>query len=377
MRTFRLFVAYICYRKILDEENIKTIRKEGHWEGEFNVKRKDRSTIPAFIINTILRSLDGKDIGILGVSTDITERKKAEQELIKSKEQALESEERFDLAMKATKDGLYDWNLTNNEINYSPSWKHMLGYENDELSNDLSTWEKLINPQDVKRVSLLNKKVMDKQLSNVEIEFKMKHKDGHWVDILSRAEAFYNDVGEANRIVGTHIDITERKLAEEKHRTILETAINGFWVVNMQGEFVEVNDAYCHMSGYSIDELLTMSISDIECIESPTDINNRINDILKNGSDHFETKHRRKGGSVYDVEINIQYKQFDEGQFVCFINDITERKQAEEKLKAKIGQLEMMNDIMVDRELNLNETRKEVNKLLAKLGEDEKYKTIG
>jgi PAS domain S-box-containing protein len=81
---------------------------------------------------------------VTAVGSDITGRKQSELAL-------KESEKTFQIAMEATKDDLYDWDLVTNEIYYSPGWKHMLGYENDELPNDCSVWEKLTEPEDIKR----------------------------------------------------------------------------------------------------------------------------------------------------------------------------------------------------------------------------------
>jgi len=134
------------------------------------------------------------------------------------------SEERFDLAMEASKDGIYDWNLLTNEIYYSPSWKRMLGYKDDELPNDFTIWEKLTEPADVKRSWEMQQKVINKELERFELEFKMKHKDGSWVDILSRAEAVFDENGKAVRIVGTHVDVTQRKEAEKNLVKALEKA---------------------------------------------------------------------------------------------------------------------------------------------------------
>ena len=142
-------------------------------------------------------------------ATDITKRKQISDAL-------QESEERFKLAMKAANDGLFDWNLETNEIYYSPGWKKMIGYEDDELPNDFSVWEKTTDPEDVKLSLEQQQKLITRQIDRFVMEFKMKHKDGHWVDILSKAEAIFNDEGKAVRMVGTHTDITKRKVAEKE-----------------------------------------------------------------------------------------------------------------------------------------------------------------
>lgn len=168
------------------------VRKSGeHFQADFTV-------FPRF-------NKDNQLIGTVGVSIDITEKKQIERELKKS-------QERFEFAMEAAQDGLYDWNLITNEIYYSPSWKKMLGYEESELANDLSVWEQLTHTQDLDEAWKMQNELINKKRDRFEMEFKMKHKDGHWVDILSRAIALFNDEGVAIRIVGTHVDITRQKL---------------------------------------------------------------------------------------------------------------------------------------------------------------------
>ena len=119
-------------------------------------------------------------------------------------------------------------------------------------------------------------------------------------------------------------DITEQKLAEEalrkseeRHRTILRTAMDGFWIADMQGHILEVNDAYCRMSGYSKAELLAMSISDLEAVEPSAAVAAHMKKIEAQGEDSFETCHRRKDGSIIDVEVSVQWKRVDGGANGC------------------------------------------------------------
>lgn len=153
------------------------------------------------------RDAEGEPARMTGIIIDIDNHKQAEKAL-------LESEERFELAMTATKDGLYDWNLITNEIYYSPGWKRMLGFEDKELPNDFSFWEKLIEAEVAEKSWKMQQDLINKKRDRFELEIKMKHKDGHWIDILSRSEAVFDKNGKAIRIVGTHVDISDRKQIE-------------------------------------------------------------------------------------------------------------------------------------------------------------------
>ncbi|WP_022664353.1 PAS domain S-box protein [Desulfospira joergensenii] len=119
---------------------------------------------------------------------------------------------------------------------------------------------------------------------------------------------------------------------EEQHRSILETAMDGFWLTDVNGRLLEVNDSYCSMSGYTTDELLSMSIHDLEADKSHRFMPER---LKKAGmeADRFESRHRRKDGTVYDIEISVQYRPGQGGRYIFFLRDISERKLAEASLK--------------------------------------------
>ncbi len=126
------------------------------------------------------------------------------------------SEERFELAMKGANDGLWDWNLTNDEVYYSPRWKSMLGLEENESSVETIEWEKLIHKEDKIRVLEILYNYVDGRIPEYNVEFRMRHKDGHYVDILARGIGVKGENGKFIRMLGTHIDITERKKIENE-----------------------------------------------------------------------------------------------------------------------------------------------------------------
>jgi PAS domain S-box-containing protein len=135
-----------------------------------------------------------------------------------SEEELRRSRERFSLAMQAATDGIFDWNLEADVLYYSPAWKQMLGYQEDELESHASTWERLTAPEDAKHAMQVMQEHLAGERERFEAEFRMRHKDGHWVDVLARGSAVFDETGRPTRMVGTHVDITHRKRAEEALR---------------------------------------------------------------------------------------------------------------------------------------------------------------
>lgn len=164
---------------------------------------------------------------IMIVSTNITAQKRAEYSL----QQALEglekqaeartselkrSEQRFSTAMKGANDGLWDWDLETNEVYYSPRWKSMLGYEEDQLAGTIDTFNTLVHPDDKNIVLGLARDYIEGSIDSFEVEMRMTHKDGQDISILSRAFLVRNKAdGKPVRLIGTHVDITDRKISEQ------------------------------------------------------------------------------------------------------------------------------------------------------------------
>jgi len=195
-------------------------------------------------------------ISSLAAIIDVTDLRKVEKAL-------LLSEERFTLAMDFVQDGLYDWDLITNEIYYSPSWKRIVGYEDHELPNDFSVWEKLTDPDDVQKSWLMLDDLLKRRREQFTLEFRMRHKDGHWVDILSRAKAVFNKEGKGLRVVGTHIDISARKRAEQallqeklKAEQYLQLAGVMFIGLDLNGKVFLANQKACEILECQLNEIV-------------------------------------------------------------------------------------------------------------------------
>lgn len=138
----------------------------------------------------------------------------------------------------------------------------------------------------------------------------------------------------------------ERMLLErEKYwRTVLQATVDGFAVIDLPDiRFSEINEAYLRMSGYTREEFLLLHVRDIEDMFSPEEMREKIELIIKNGSGIFETRHRRKDGSIFDAELSATYLNTDGGKLICFVRDITARKQAEHLLQDKSEENEAHN----------------------------------
>ncbi|MDP2560664.1 EAL domain-containing protein [Psychrobium sp. 1_MG-2023] len=140
-------------------------------------------------------------------------------------------------------------------------------------------------------------------------------------------------VGISRDITSKHQDAERIKESELVHRSIIHTAIDGFWVLSIDGDITDTNAAYCQMSGYSSDELLTMSINELDASYNEQELSGIIDYIMAGAEQRFTTQHRRKDGSTYFVEVNATYWPNNGGKFFVFIRDITERQQSQQVLK--------------------------------------------
>ena len=180
---------------------------EGHIIGmeprEVLAQHRDGTTFPMELAVGEMRQADGKRL-FIGILRDITRRKQAEAEL-------RASEERFELVTRGTKDGIWDWDLSTDQIYFSPRWKTMLDYQEDELINNFATLQTLIHPDDLGIALDSWTTCMDGETDAFSVEYRLKNSHDSYTWIRCRGMALHDDNGHPVRIAGSHTDISVQK----------------------------------------------------------------------------------------------------------------------------------------------------------------------
>ncbi len=306
-------------------------------EREWSMVHKNGTKFPVLLSVCSLRDPIGNITGFLGIAQDLTERKRSAAEI-------KVAGERFQLAVQAAQDGFWDWDFIKDEIYFSPRWKEMIGYNNDELPNDLSSWEKVIFEEDRIAAIKLIEDYNQGRVDRFQIIQRFHHKNGSTVYILSRAIHLKDDQGNVIRMVGAHTDITELQKAQEvlkQQLAAIEAAIDGIGILK-DGHYIYLNKAHVEMFGYSHpQELLGNSW---EVLYKPEQIRyfqqHTFPTLFQQRHWQGQTIAQRRDGSIFAEEISLTLT--DDDLLICVCRDVTERLKAEEKIKASLLEKEVL-----------------------------------
>ncbi len=299
----------------------------------FDLHRSGRP-IPVEVTNTEI-SHRGENL-VLSVVRDITERKRVEAEL-------RARQELLDLAQKAARAVAFDWYIgaRESENRWSPELEAMYGLEPGTFDGTYQGWMKLVHPDDWPAVKAAINRAHES--GDVAAEYRVIHKDGavHW----SRAKGrmFFDAKGQSERMVGFMIDVTDWRQAEQelrasevRFRTFVDHAMDGFFLLDQQLNVVDVNRQACESLGYSREELVGMHPRDFDAgLDEPAIA--RLAERAGAGQRvTFETRHRRKDGTVFPVEIRTgTFKQAGQLLYLALVRDISERKLARRRCARK------------------------------------------
>ena len=179
---------------------------------------------------------------------------------IQSQDQALkESRERFEVAIAGANDGIWDWNLKTNEVFFSPQWKKIIGYADEEIPNTLAAWESLLHPEDLSHSRAVLQDYLEGHRPTYEVEVQMREKSGRYRWILARGAALRDTENRPYRMAGSHTDINGRKQAEvearaarEKFETLVNSIDGIVWECDARSiEFTFVSRQVERILGYT------------------------------------------------------------------------------------------------------------------------------
>lgn len=262
---------------------------------------------------------------------DISDRKKAEK--LNAKLQ-----ERIELALLGSNDGLWDWNILDDSIYLSPRWKEMLGYSDDELPNKMSTWEDRVHPDDIQGALEDIQKNIDGETDYYENVHRIKHKDGHWIWTLDKGKVQFDKDARAVRMLGTHRDITnfqDLQLKFSQQVQIIEQIHDSVITVDLEGFITSWNKGSEILFGYRGDEIIGKHLTILYLAEDIQKANYALEVLLVSGEFHTDERLVKKSQKVIYASLSLSILRDEKDKpmaMVVYAQDITKRKEAEQKL---------------------------------------------
>jgi len=268
-------------------------------------------------------------------------------DLEKANEKLRAGRTRLLMMLDVSSDGAWEYNYSEDTFKLSNRTWERLGYSKEEVSDRLKFVDSLLHPDDKSRLIKYRIKYVLGKKGIYNNEYRLKAKDGSWVWMLSRGKILeYSDSGYPKLIVGTHMDITDRKIAEEqlrkegkrlresekRWRSLFEQAQEEILVLDSYGNILDANFAACKWLGYTYQGIKQLNISDIDKEYSSSKFKSIYLDNINNYNSllTFDSVQVRKDGSDFPVEVNLNYIEFEDSKMIlAIVSDLSRRKETE------------------------------------------------
>ncbi len=261
--------------------------------------------------------------------------------------------ERFDRVLQASNDGWWDWDVVNDRMFYSPRWWSMLGYAADDLPPGTRICHSIVHPDDVEVLDTLFGQALANGPDSCELEFRLRHKDGHYVPVLARTHVVRDAAGRPLRVSGANLDLTERKRAEaqlraseETFRSLYELSPYGMARNRMDGTFCDANHAFLDIVGYDKQALLTLSYWDLTPKSYIEQESIQLREIdARNAYGPYEKEYIHRSGRLVPVRLRgVRIIGSDGVPYIwSIVEDITERRAADRAMRETSAELARSN----------------------------------
>ncbi|MEG4201003.1 response regulator [Microcoleus sp. Pol12A5] len=259
------------------------------------------------------------------------------------------SEERWQLALHGSNDGVWDWNVHTNEVFFSARWKEMLGYQDHEIPNQLEEWSKRVHPDDIGWVMQAIQDHFQRTTPFYITEHRVLCKDGSYKWILARGQALSDEAGRVVRMTGSHSDITNRKQLEQEIQA-REQLLNAFFkgsslagvglcIYDRQFRFLQINEALAEINDHSVEAHLGKTTDEILGEFAPS-VNALLQQVLTTGKPSISLEMSSEvtsqtGAKRYWLTSHFPiFKDAEQPVGVgCILIEISDRKRAEAELQ--------------------------------------------
>ncbi|MGK7940066.1 MAG: PAS domain S-box protein [Crocosphaera sp.] len=300
-----------------------------------------------------------KEQRIEELEAEITRLKAAQEVALTMQETLRESEERWQLVLKGTNEGIWDWNLKTDEMFFSPRWKEMLGYGEQDLPNHIDTWKQLLHPQDRERVMKIVADHWAQKTNHYSAEFRLKCQDGNYKWILSRGQALWDERGNPIRMAGSHTDISDRKDEQILLTSLIDCIPDLVFCKDSQGVYKMCNNAFETFAGRDRKDIIGKTDFDLFFPEEALGFRQQDRFMMLQKQSHRNEEWLTyPNGNKRLVDTLKTPFCCAEGKLMGTIGisrDITDRKQKEEAIKKQAERDALLSNIarqLIDQDLN-------------------------